>query len=49
MKFLKKDSFYILGYLLELIIKLWEFGKIVLQNLVNLGHLFYGISSLRSK
>jgi hypothetical protein len=39
--FLKKESFYILGYLLDLIIKLNDFEKENLQNLANLGHSFH--------
>jgi len=35
----KPESFYILGYLMELIIKVWEFG-IFLINVTNLGHFF---------
>jgi hypothetical protein len=30
MKLEKKESFFILGYLLELIIKIWRFGKEIL-------------------
>jgi hypothetical protein len=37
------ESFYILCYVLELIIKIWQFGKTIL-NLVNLGHFFHGKS-----
>jgi len=42
-----KKSVYILGYQLELIIKVWLFEKIYknqIQNLVNLGHFFHGKS-----
>jgi hypothetical protein len=35
-----KKSFHILGYLLELIIQIWRFGKKDLQNLANLVLLF---------
>jgi hypothetical protein len=34
----KSKSFYVLGYLLELIIKIWRFGK---KFLLSLGHLFH--------
>jgi len=30
----------VIGYLIELIIKIWQFGFIFLQNLVSLGHFF---------
>jgi hypothetical protein len=36
----KQKPFYILGYLLELIIKIWQF-RIFLKNLANVGHLFH--------
>jgi len=36
----KTKSFYILGCLLELIIKMWRFGVFFLQNLANLGFFF---------
>jgi hypothetical protein len=36
-----QESFYILGYLLEHIVKTWQFGKkIILWNLTNLGFFF---------
>jgi hypothetical protein len=38
---LPTESFYILGYLLELIIKIWRFEKKILQNLANLGQFFH--------
>jgi hypothetical protein len=36
----KPESFYILSYLLEVIIKIWQFELFLLQNLANLGHFF---------
>jgi hypothetical protein len=36
----KTESFYVLGYLLELIIKIWQFEKKI-QNLANLGLFFH--------
>jgi len=36
----KKESLYILGYLLELIIKIWQFGFFILD-LTNLDHLLH--------
>jgi hypothetical protein len=34
-------SFYILGYLLEVIVRLWQFQIFEFQNLANLGHLLF--------
>jgi hypothetical protein len=34
----KPESFYVIGYLIELVIKIWQFGFIFLQNLASLGH-----------
>jgi hypothetical protein len=47
----KSESFYILGYLLELIIKIWQFGNTILPNLANLGGSFFSMKcpSNRSK
>jgi hypothetical protein len=32
------EYFYVIGYLIELIIKIWQSGFIFLQNLASLGH-----------
>jgi len=37
----KTESSYILGYLRELIIKIWRFGFVFVQNLVSLGQFFH--------
>jgi len=37
----KTESSYVLGYLQELIMKIWRFGFIFVQNLVSLGHFFH--------
>jgi hypothetical protein len=37
---LKKKPFYILGYLLELIIKVWQLGIFFPHNLANFGSFF---------
>jgi hypothetical protein len=37
----KKESFYILGYHPELIIKIWRFEKKILPNLVNFWVFFF--------
>jgi len=37
----KKKSFYILGYQLELVIKIWRFETKILPNLANLGLFFF--------
>jgi len=34
----KEEFFYILGFLLEVIIRLWRFGIFLIRNLTNLGH-----------
>jgi hypothetical protein len=34
----KHESFYVIGYLIELVIKIWQFGFTFLQNLASLGH-----------
>jgi hypothetical protein len=40
----KPGSFYLLGYLLELITKIWQFGFFSLQNLANLA--FFSLKNL---
>jgi hypothetical protein len=43
----KTGSFYILGYLLEIIIKIWRSGNFFLRNLANLGYFYYGKSFVK--
>jgi len=37
----KQKYFYILGYLLEINMKIWRFGFFFLRNLAILGHFFH--------
>jgi hypothetical protein len=37
----RKRYFYVLGYLVELIIKIWQPQNIYILNIVNLGHFFH--------
>ncbi len=43
----KSKSFYIFGYLLELIIIIWRLVELFFRNLANLGHFFRGKSFLQ--
>jgi hypothetical protein len=42
-------SFYIFGYLLEFIMKIWLFGLFIFQYLANLGHFLMQNTLYRSK
>ncbi len=45
----KPESFYRLGYLLKLVMKIWLFGSFILQYLANLGHFLMQNPLYRSK
>jgi hypothetical protein len=42
----KPESFCILGYLVKVIVKFWQFEKHLIGNLASLGHFFHKKSFL---
>jgi len=41
----KLETFYILGYLLKLLMKIWRFGFFCFRNLANLATTFFSMKS----